>query len=241
MKQAFILAAGLGTRLKPLTDRIPKALVPIGGKPLLHHVMQRLIDAGFERVVINVHHFAEQIIDDVRLNDRFGIDVRISDERDLLLETGGGLRHAAHLFEPDSPILIHNVDILSNVDLSALYDQGAKADAALLVSERKTSRYLLFNDAQQLQGWTNISTGELRGPALESGTEGLHPLAFAGIHVFSPTLFPLMYSWPERFSIIDFYLSICADHKICGYIQPDMRMLDVGKVDSLATAESFIK
>ena len=159
MKQAMIFAAGLGTRLKPLTDTMPKALVRVGGQPLLWHVIMKLKKAGYERMVVNVHHFANQIVDYLAAHDHFGLDIRISDETEALLETGGGIKKALPLFDPESPILIHNVDILSNLDLNAL-----PMDAPLLVvSERKTKRYLMFDDEMRLQGWTNIETGEVKG------------------------------------------------------------------------------
>ncbi|MBQ9678370.1 MAG: nucleotidyltransferase family protein [Prevotella sp.] len=240
MRQAMIFAAGLGTRLKPLTDTMPKALVPVGGQPLLYHVVMRLKDAGFERIVVNVHHFADQIIDYLHANGNFGLDIRISDERDRLLETGGGIKKAMPLFDAESPILIHNVDILSNLDLKSL-----PMDAPLLVvSERQTKRYLLFDDDMRLQGWTNIETGELKGPVANSqqpsAISQLKRLAFSGIHVFHPSLAPLLDDWQERFPIMDFYLSACATHLIKGYEAPDLRLLDVGKLDTLDQAEKFI-
>ena len=178
MKQAMIFAAGLGTRLKPLTDTMPKALVKVGGQPLLWHVVQKLKAAGFERIVVNVHHFAQQIVDYLAVNDNLGLDIRISDETSGLLETGGGIKKALPLFDPSEPILIHNVDILSNLDLtgglSPVCEAGeahgdcplceSNPDALLLVSQRKTKRYLLFDDEMILDGWTNIETGEVRSP-----------------------------------------------------------------------------
>ena len=165
MKQAMIFAAGLGTRLKPLTDTMPKALVPVAGEPLLHHVVMKLKDAGYERIVVNVHHFADQIIDYLNANHNFGIDIRISDERDGLLETGGGIKKALPLFDSQSPILIHNVDILSNLDLTNDWlNSETPPDALLLVSRRKTKRYLLFDEENLLDGWTNIETGEVKSP-----------------------------------------------------------------------------
>ena len=159
----MIFAAGLGTRLKPLTDTMPKALVPVAGQPLLWHVIQKLKSAGYERIVVNVHHFAQQIIDYLQANNNFGLDIRISDETSGLLETGGGIRKALPLFDQDSPILIHNVDILSNVDLTALPTNAP----LLVVSQRQTKRYLLFDDDLRLQGWTNIETGEKKGPVAD--------------------------------------------------------------------------
>ena len=229
--KALIFAAGLGTRLKPLTDTMPKALVPLHGEPLLAHTLRRLIGSGATEAVVNVHHFGEQIIDYLARTD-WGIPVGISDERDALLETGGGLRKAAPLFhEPDAPILIHNVDILSNADLGAFYAASAPHDALLLVSDRPTQRYLLFDDDLRLRGWTNLATGEVRSPYPDLDPTRLHRLAFAGIHCF----------WPARFSIIDFYLKVCAEADIRACVQPGLRLLDVGKVDSLRQAETFLQ
>lgn len=252
MKQAMLLAAGLGTRLRPLTDTMPKALVPVAGQPLLYHVMQRLKAAGFQRVVVNVHHFGEQIIDYLAANEGFGLDVRISDERGLLLDTGGGIRKAAPLFETDSPVFIHNVDILSDLDIDALYaafEQAGDIDGALVVSQRHTPRQLQFApDTHRLLGWQNTQTGELRGPIAEQlqGTTVVPPdiavpLAFAGIHLISPSLFPLMADYPEKFSIITFYLNICGNHNLIGYEQPHFRFMDAGKLDTLAEAATFLK
>ena len=226
----MIFAAGLGTRLKPLTDTMPKALVRVGDKPLLWHVLTKLRAAGFERIVINVHHFAQQIVDYIGANQSFGLDIRFSDETGGLLETGGGIKKALPLFNPSEPILIHNVDILSNLDLGAL-----SLDAPLLVvSRRQTKRYLQFDDSMRLVGWKNVETGEVKGREADS-------LAFSGIHVFHPSLAPLLADWPDRFPIMDFYLKACSDHLIRGYEAPDLRLLDVGKLDTLEAAELFIK
>lgn len=244
VRQAMIFAAGLGTRLKPLTDTMPKALVRIGGEPLIKHVILRLKEAGFQRIVVNVHHFAQQIIDYLEENEHFGLDIRISDETEQLLETGGGIKKARDLFDPHSPVLIHNVDILSNVDLTAFYDHACSsgAEATLLVSERQTKRYLLFDDEYRLVGWTNKETGEVKSPHnwVKDELQSLQMLAFSGIHVFSPALFPMMDQWPDRFPIIDFYLSACATHPLSGYVADNLRMIDVGKLDSLQQAEEFL-
>ena len=246
MMQAMIFAAGLGTRLQPLTDTKPKALVEVGGEPLIKRVITRLIDAGADRVVVNVHHFASQIVEYLKRNDNFGISVAISDETDGLLETGGGIKKAAPLFDSSKPVLIHNVDIMSNVDLRKFYDtalvdtDGQQADAVLLVSQRKTKRYLLFDDGMRLMGWTNIETGEVKSPY-----EGLNParckmLAFAGIHAISPRMFACMDEFPDKFGIIDFYLAMCASHRIVGYEKHDLKLMDIGKLDTLAHAEEFL-
>ena len=260
MNQAMIFAAGLGTRLKPLTDAMPKALVPVGGEPLLHHVIMKLKALGYERIVVNVHHFAEQIIDYLNTNQNFGLDIRISDERSGLLETGGGIKKALPMFDQQSPILIHNVDILSNLDLAEVMQYSATPpDAMLLVSQRKTKRYLLFADDMRLKGWTNIETGEVRSPysSLREDSSLFTPfpsearlpvafhssfqkLAFSGIHVIWPSVFPLFNEMPERFSIIDFYLKYCHQHAFIGYEQKDLQLMDVGKLDTLHDAEHFL-
>ena len=239
MRQAMIFAAGLGTRLKPLTDTMPKALVPVNGQPLLWHVIMRLKEAGFERIVVNVHHFAQQIIDYLQENNNFGIDIRISDEREKLLETGGGIKKALPLFDQNSPILIHNVDILSNIDLNDFYEKGKNHEATLLVSERTTKRYLLFDEKMLLNGWTNIETGEVKSPYPNLDVKKYRRLAFAGIHYMNPSLFQYFSDWPDRFSIIDFYLKVCANEPIFGYVQPGLQMMDVGKIDTLSDAETL--
>ena len=251
----MIFAAGLGTRLKPLTDTMPKALVRVGGQPLLWHVIQKLKAAGYERLVVNVHHFAEQIVDYLKANDNFGLDIRISDETSGLLETGGGIKKALPLFDPSEPILIHNVDILSNLDLtgglSPVCEAGephgdyplceSNPDALLLVSQRKTKRYLLFDDEMILDGWTNIETGEVRSPYPGLDPTGLKRLAFSGIHMIWPRIYPLFEQMPERFGIIDFYLKYCHQCAFFGLEKKDLRLLDVGKLDTLEQAEAFIR
>ena len=244
----MIFAAGLGTRLKPLTDTMPKALVPVGGQPLLDINIRRLMDQGCDRFVVNIHHVAQQIIDYVKEQDYAPL-VHFSDESDQLLETGGGLKKAQMLFRDDQPILIHNVDILDNVNYDWLARQHqADEDAVLLVSQRKTKRYLLFDNAMHLMGWKNIETGEIKSPyeyvrrtGLSQHGEELNMFAFSGIHSFSPHLFPLMDRFPERFPIIDFYLSVCHRAPIVGLVKPDLQLMDVGKIETLDQAEKFIQ
>ena len=268
----MILAAGLGTRLKPLTDTMPKALVPVGGTPLLDLNIHRLMDQGYDRFVVNIHHFAQQIIDHVAQQD-YAPMVQFSDETAELLETGGGLKKAQHLFHDDAPILIHNVDILDNVDYDWFSRQHLpEEDAVLLVSKRQTKRYLLFDNAMRLMGWMNRETGEVKSPfpwlreaeltidddlqvkerssfnvqrstfnvQRSSFNVQLHAFAFSGIHSFSPRLFPLMERFPERFPIIDFYLSTCHRAHIVGLVKDDLRLMDVGKIETLDQAENFI-
>ena len=245
---AFIFAAGLGTRLKPLTDTMPKALVPVGGKPLLAHVIEKLKAAGCKKIVINIHHFGDMIIDYVKSQNNFGIEILFSDERQMLLETGGAIKHAVDLLG-DEPFLIHNVDILSNVDLKALIAAHSKADSAatLLVSKRNSTRALLFSPEGNLTAWTNKTTGEVKSPyenikiaSLAGSVSGLEEFAFSGIHIFSPRLFKYFDAYPEKFSIIDFYLNTCKDEKIKAYTQEGLKLLDVGKLDSLERAEGFV-
>lgn len=241
----FILAAGLGTRLKPLTDTMPKALVPVGGRPLLQILIEKIKrECNDPEIVINIHHFAEQIIGFVEAQQGFGLPVSFSDERELLLETGGGLKQAAPLFKNNEPILIHNVDILSNVDLGAFYQQHADdpdVAATLIVSERTTKRYLLFDDDNRLVGWTNIETGEVRSPYKDLEVERCRKFAFSGIHIVSQSLLPLMDKWPARFPIMDFYLSVCDKVVIRADIRHDLQLLDVGKLDSLTQAETMVQ
>ena len=239
MMQAMIFAAGLGTRLKPLTDTMPKALVRVDGIPLIEHVAKKMKCAGVERIVVNVHHFAGQVISFLHDNGNFGMDIRISDESDMLLDTGGGIKKALPMFIPDEPVLIHNVDILSNVDLRWLYEKHDGADATLLVSRRATKRYLLFDDDMRL-GWTNVETGEVKSPYPGLDVRDCRMFAFSGIHVFSPRLFPLMDGFPEKFGIIDFYLRVCDTAVMRGCVKEDLKLLDVGKLDTLAAAEKFL-
>lgn len=239
--KALIFAAGLGTRLKPITDTIPKAMVPIEGKPLLEHVLLKLKNAGCHEVVVNVHHFANQIRDFVSNHD-FGMSVLLSDESNELLETGGGIKKAHHLLGDSEPFLVHNVDILSNLDLADFYAKHLPNRlATLLVSQRETQRYLLFNSENRLVGWTNVKTGEVKSPYADLDVSACQKLAFAGIHVISPAIFPLMDAWNGKFSIIDFYLSVADKYIVYGQEIADLELIDVGKLDSLEQAELFLK
>ena len=239
--KAMIVAAGLGTRLKPLTDTLPKALVQVGDAPLLEHVIRRLIAVGCDEIIINIHHFPEQIIRFVEEKDHFGIRIHFSDERDALLETGGGIRKARELLDDGEPFLVHNVDIISNLDIASLYAQHLRTNplATLVVSERDTFRYLLFNDDNRLMGWTNLKTGEVKPTGLRHADK-YKKLAFSGIQVLSPKVFDLMDSWPERFSIMDFYLSLAASQTLLGYIPENYSMIDVGKPETLSLAREWL-
>ncbi len=238
MTNAIIFAAGLGTRLKPLTDTIPKALVPLAGKSLLQQQVEKLRDAGITNIVVNVHHFPDMIIDTIRQNNGWGCNIRVSDERDRLLDTGGGLKKIlcspSPLFPSTSPVLACNVDILSNIDLQALiatYEQTGVSQ--LVVSERTTNRYLCFSEKGLLQGWTNTATGE------KKGMDGRH-LAFSGLQILAPQTLTLLSLMPQdKFSLIDFYLSVMGKIPLQAYVPKNYRMMDVGKIDQIEQAERF--
>lgn len=240
MKSAMIFAAGLGTRLRPFTDTMPKALVPVAGVPLIEVVMRRLRSAGVGRFVINVHHFADQIEQFVQANDGFGAEVVFSDERGLLLDTGGGLKQAAHLLRDGAPFFVCNADILTNLDLDEMYRAHLDnhAFATLAVMQRDTSRRLLFDGGMQLCGWQNTQTGATR-MARDLNFSELTPYSFSGVHVISPLW--LDTAPPDRvFSMIDWYLATAANHRIVGYPHPDAWVLDVGKPDALEKAAALV-
>ena len=238
----MVFAAGLGTRLKPLTDTMPKALVPLCGKPLLYHVLHKLAASGYDEFIVNVHHFPEQIREYLSGS---GFNVKISDESRELLETGGGILHAENLILPcQEPFLVHNVDIVSNLDISWLREQTRpEALATLVVSDRPTRRYLLFDDDLRLVGWTDTATGEVRSPFPDLDASRCRKLAFAGIHNLSPRIFDAFRSrgFIGRFPIMDFYLDICADEPIYGALSDNLQLVDAGKLETLAPAEEIIK
>jgi len=247
--KSLIFAAGLGTRLKPLTDTMPKALVPVGGKPLIQHVAERLKASGIEEAVVNVHHFADMVEDWVSLQEI--MPMKISDERSLLLETGGGVLHARPFMEGCGRFLVHNVDILSDLDIPWFASQADDdALAVLLVSERKTSRYLLFDPGTMaLVGWTNVATGEVRSPYPDLEPEKCRKMAFSGIHIMSDRIFDVLdeyarenglYPGTPRFPIMDFYLSVCSSYKIKGVAADSLHLVDVGKLDTLEEAERLL-
>lgn len=249
--KSMIFAAGLGTRLKPLTDTLPKALVPVGGKPLIEHVLRKLMAADVDGAVVNVHHFADKVEEWLGSQDWI-CPVRVSDERERLLETGGAVLHARPYLENCGQFLIYNVDILSDVDLKWFASQVRPgALATLLVSKRPSSRCLLFDpETMRLKGWMNNVTGEVRSP-YPVDKEKCLKLAFSGIHILSDKVFDVLHSYAQahdlfadsanpKFSIVDFYLWACASHEIYGVEAQDMRLLDVGKLDSLDLAEAMV-
>ena len=260
--KAFVLAAGMGTRLRPLTDTMPKALVKVGGEPLIAHVIRKLQQAGCDEITVNVHHFADML--EEYLAKEFP-EVAVSDERSQLLDTGGGILHARILLErfpatvrqahrpsgmtqerpgmtPEGPdaFLVHNVDILSNLDLRSIPLDGV---ATLVVSERDSTRHLLFDEALRLVGWVDERSGEVRSPYGQIDPAKYRRLAFSGIHLLSDRIFPVFeeYRFEGRFSIIDAYLRICAKYPVRGFIPEDFKILDIGKIDTLERAAEFLK
>ena len=235
--KAMIFAAGLGTRLRPLTDRMPKALVPVGGVPMLERVIEKLKAAGFTEFVVNVHHFASQIEDFLAENRNFGVHIDISRETDHPLETGGGIRRAEP-FLKEGRFLVHNVDILSDLDVKKFIaaDDPSSLATLLVTDSEDTDRFLLFDDAMCLAGWTNVRTGEVKSPYTDFDPLKYRRLSFCGIHVISPEVFELMRGWPEKFSIIDFYLNMAAAHEIRGVYVPDLRIIDIGSPEKLEEA-----
>lgn len=239
--KALIFAAGLGTRLRPLTDSMPKALVPVGGKALIGHVAEKLKASGVSEIVVNIHHFPEQMRR-WAASQTLGIPVTLSDESDRLLETGGGILHARGLLYGDGGFLVHNVDILSNLDIPAFVASVRKDSlATLVVSERKSSRYLLFDADMRMAGWTNTLTGEVRSPYPDIDPDRCRKLAFAGIHYISDSIFDVLERQKagDRFSITDFYVDVCDRYDIRAFVPDDFRMMDVGKAETLSVAEAF--
>ena len=241
---ALILAAGLGTRLGTYTANRPKALVEVNGRTMLEHQLRHLAAAGFDRFVINIHHFAGKVQEYLKQNGNFGLDITLSDESSLLLDTGGGIRQAMHLFQDDAPLLVHNVDIFSNTDLRSLYQTHIKsgADATLLTARRSTSRYLYFNNMGALCGWSNEKTGEVRSPLSDFDKTKYTPYAFQGIHVISKSVLPLLDAIPEqRFGITDFYVSNPGNLNLQMVESDPSQWVDAGKPEALDKASQIVK
>lgn len=238
--KAMILAAGLGTRLKPLTDHCPKALLKAGPYTLLEFAIRKLKAAGFDELIINVHHHAPMIISYLERNRNFGCGISISDESDQLLDTGGGIQQASWFFNDGKPFLVYNADIIGDLDLGTLYARHLEQQglATLVVRERKTSRYLLFDAEMRLCGWENVNTGEQR--MARPSADPLTQLAFSGIHVISPVIFPLIQT-KGRFSIIDTYLALAGSNLITGYLDDSPLWADAGKPESLEQAGEIAK
>jgi NDP-sugar pyrophosphorylase family protein len=236
--KAMIFAAGLGTRLKPLTAKQPKALVKINDKPLLEILIEKLLYSGFQDIIINVHHRPDQIIEFLQSKKHFGINIQISDESNLLLDTGGGLKNAAWFFEGNEPFLVHNVDVISNINLAEVKEFHLQSGslATLAVRKRNTNRYLLFNHQNRLCGWENVRSGE---KFLVKHDSHLEAFAFSGIQWINPEIFSLI-TEVGSFSLIKLYLRLAAQYKINGFDHSTSFWVDVGTPEKLARIEPEI-
>lgn len=238
--KALLFAAGMGTRLKSYTQDKPKALVTLAGKPLIQHAIEYLISFGITDITINVFHFAEQVISFINEHDSFGITIHVSDERNQLLDTGGGLKKAGTFLKGDEPIVIYNVDVISNLDLNAVlkYHQEQKALATLVVRSRETSRYLMFDRNLQLAGWKNFSNGDTIISRAKEFQEA-EPFAFSGIHIVQPEVMNLI-TEEGKFPIMDLYLRLAKEHLIKAYIDQSDLWMDLGKPEQLLAAEELL-
>jgi len=245
--KAMVLAAGLGTRLRPLTNDLPKALVEVGGRTLLEITLTRLRDFGVREVIINVHHFAEMVEAYLKAKNNFGLQIEMSRE-DVLLDTGGGLKKAGHFFYDNSaredlggeePFILHNVDVISNIDFKQMLKFHAEKNAlaTLAVQDRPTSRYLLFDESLQLCG---RQAGRDGNPELVRPARAQQPLAFSGIHVISPRFLRMM-TEPGAFSIIDTYVRLAGQgEKIVAFRADKYYWRDLGKPENVAQAAADI-
>lgn len=235
--KAMIFSAGLGTRFKPWTDKHPKALALVNGKPLLQHNIEYLQRYGINDVVVNVHHFADQVIEAIQKNKGWGSNVLISDESDEVLETGGGLLKAKNLLQDGGSFITLNADFLTDLDINALirFHNDKKSLISFGITNRKTSRYFLFNEENRLCGWRNIVTGEEKISIVK---ENLKEMAYSCVVIFQPQIFELI---PQRgkFSLVETYLSLAENHLIYGYDHSGDKLVDVGKPESVAVAEKL--
>ena len=236
--RAMIFAAGLGTRLYPLTLDKPKALVEIAGKTLLQMAIEKVSQTGYHDLVINIHHFGDQIIEYLEKKNNFGLNITISDERDQLLDTGGGILNASNCLDGDEAFLVYNVDVLSNIDLQLFrkyhLEQGGLA--TLAVRERSTARYLAFDDGMQLSGWRNIKTGD---EIVSRNMKNCSLLAFSGIQLIETAIFKLI-TETGSFPLIPLYLRLAAKHRIMGYNDESSLWMDLGKPSQIIDAERYI-
>jgi N-acetyl-alpha-D-muramate 1-phosphate uridylyltransferase len=242
IQSAMILAAGLGSRLKPWTDHHPKALAIVNGKSLLQRNIEYLQNFGITDVVVNVHHFADQIINAIQENNGWGSHVTISDETNEVLETGGGLLKAQELLQQYENFVLMNCDILTNLDLQKMMavHLANKALATIAIVNRATSRYLLFNQEMEMVGWRNVKTDEEKLPAKQKldNQQIPTPYAFSGIHILHQSIFNKI-NFTGKFSMIDLYLDLCSTENIVGYNHTNDLVLDVGKPEAIAQAEKL--
>jgi len=234
--KGMIFAAGLGTRFKPWTDHHPKALAIVNGKSLLQRNIEYLQHFGIREVVVNVHHFAGQIVDAIEIHKGWGSNVRISDESDEVLETGGGLKKASWFFDGD-PFFVMNADILTNLDINRMksFHENNAPLATLATTDRTSSRYFLFDDEDELCGWENSKTGERK---ISKQRSSLYPKAFSGIHIISPKIFSLV-KRAGKFSMVDVYLDLCKTSSIKSFDHTGSKLIDVGRAESVIEAEKL--
>lgn len=239
INQAMIFAAGLGTRFKPWTDHHPKALAIVNGKPLLQRNIEYLQANGISDVIVNVHHFADELENTIRQNKGWGSHITISDERDMLLDTGGGLLKAKELFPKGKKFVTCNADILTDLDIGKLisFHEEHQALISFGVTKRKTSRCLLFDETNRLCGWRNSTTGEEK---IVRSSDVLTPMAYSCVAVFEYDVFDLI-PFTGKFSLIDVYLELASDHVIMGYDHTGDKWVDVGRVESVSVAESLFR
>jgi len=238
--KALILAAGLGTRLMPLTASIPKALVSINGVTLLEITIRKLTAEGFRNIIVNVHHHAGQVVDYLKMSQFGNVKIAISDETDQLLDTGGAIMKARWFLDGNEPFLVHNVDVISNISLKSLLSDHIKRKglATLSVMDRQTRRYFLFDESLKLRGWKDTFSGETRWPG--DPIPNAKPLAFSGIHIIDPRIFNLIEE-QGRFSIVDTYLRLAGSESIFGHMQPGVTWFDLGKPDQFELVSGFMK
>jgi NDP-sugar pyrophosphorylase family protein len=238
--KAMIFAAGLGTRLKPYTESMPKALVPVASIPMLEILIKHLLKNGITDIIVNVHHFADQVIEFLKFNNDFGANITISHEKELLLDTGGGLKKASWFFDDQQPFLVQNVDVISDVNYMDMLDlhSNSQSMATIAVSKRETTRYFLFDNTMQLCGWENTKTGEVK--MARQGIGKLARSAFSGIHIIDPAIFGFMHQ-NGKFSIVETYLELAASKKITGFEHDPENWLDLGKPEELMKAEKILK
>lgn len=237
--KAMIFAAGLGTRLKPWTDKHPKALAIINGKTLLQRNIEYLQNYGIKEVIVNVHHFSDQIIQAIEINKGWGSDITISDETDTVLETGGGLKRAAWYFREETEFVVMNADILTNLDLNNMirHHQAVRLLATLAVTNRVSSRYFLFDNGHNLCGWRNTKTEEEK---ITRKANPVYPKAFSGIHVIDTALLPLI-KQEGKFSMVDVYLDLALQYNIQSFDHSGTKFIDVGKPESLEDANALFE
>lgn len=237
--KAMILAAGLGTRLRPLTESVPKALVEVHGRPILDIIIRQLKRYGFNDIIVNIHHHYDQIIDFLNANNNFDINIQISDEKDQILDTGGGIKKASWFLKGKDPFLVHNVDVISDINLKNIYDFHClhKPLATLAVKDKGSTRSLIFDGSYRLGGWENSDTGESKLISRVNNMD-ITRIGFCGIHVIDPSIFQYMED-EAKFSIITTYMNLASEYLIYGYPVEGSLWIDIGSFEKLEYAQTI--